>query len=423
MRKGVLAVGAVIVLGGGYLAAQAYSSQVFERELVQMLSDLEARGDLHVERHGVERGWFVSHGELHLSPTFGEEWRLEVPYTARHGLLTTRSEGEVGLAVGEADEQVFGDVLPSARPRWSAAYQTLSGEMEARLDMAAFATEMDGVGFDFQGGDALVSGQRGDLSLQARIDSWQVVEGDQAMSVGPMNLESRYRYSDGGRLLHQQDDLLMTSITVRQRYGPVIEMENIGYRGDVRLGEDELDFDIVLSLGDVQAEGQSVLAGEMAFGLSRLNADAARDLVETLNRELASTGSTLDDLDAAQRDELFAKMEPLLLALLSDSPRLEVSSLRLDSGMLDMKVNIDGELTFDGEGVEGLSLYDPAIVDGFEAFGFTELQRRLDGRFTWHGLPAMAAMSLGLPLSTRDLKVEIDAGEVTVNGEPLSSIW
>ena len=118
------------------------------------------------------------------------------------------------------------------------------------------------------------------------------------------------------------------------------------------------------------------------------------------------------------RDMLLAELEPQLLSLLEDSPRLDLSLLELDSPMLGLSAKVDGALFLDGRQPELLSLTeldDPAVQQRW--------RQRLDGDFVWHELPTVVALWLGLPLDTRTLQIDIGRGQVRVNGRPLPPLW
>ena len=76
------------------MAAQLLSSVLFERSLRQGAGRSGApvaNGALRARR--ANRGGLSSQGRLILSPLLGRPWRLELNYTARHGILSTDVEG------------------------------------------------------------------------------------------------------------------------------------------------------------------------------------------------------------------------------------------------------------------------------------------------------------------------------------------
>ncbi|APX92442.1 hypothetical protein BWR19_05525 [Halomonas sp. 1513] len=414
MRKGRLLVAAVMVLGAGYLAAQAYSSAIFERELSRTLDDLEARGDLHVQRDQLDRGWFVSRGEIQLTALL-DDWQLSLPYVAQHGLLTTRIEGDLQLQLEGGDDTLFGERLPASPPRWHGEYQTLSQTFEGRLDMAPFQVSDEQGELDFEGLALRLSGEQGDLSLTGSVAPWRLDVDGERLEVGPLQLDSHYRYGENDFL--QRDEMQLAYLRLAQANGPEIALQALGYRGEVRLGRDELALAGRLSLGEMMLAGEPALAGELALGVSRLNADAVRTLSRELREALAARDSQ-DPLTDREAEALAMRLEPYVLATLVDSPRLTLEPLQLASPMFGVEAHVEGELVFDGSDIERLSLADLEVVATDNPW-----LARLDGHFVWRDLPRFVALQLGLPLDTEDLEIRIDGGSLTLNGEPLPPLW
>ncbi|SDL02005.1 Uncharacterized conserved protein YdgA, DUF945 family [Franzmannia pantelleriensis] len=414
MRKGRLLVSVVLLLGAGYLAAQAYSSAIFERELSRTLEDLEARGDLQVQRDGLERGWFVSRGEIQLTALL-DDWQLSLPYVARHGLLTTRIEGDLQLQLDGGDDTLFGERLPASPPRWHGEYETLSQTFEGRLDMAPFQVSDEQGEFDFEGLALRLSGEHGDLTLTGSVAPWRLSVDGERLEVGPLQLDSRYRYGDDDFL--QRDELQLAYLRLTQANGPEVALQALGYRGEVRLGSDELTLAGRLSLGEMTLAEQPALSGELALGVSRLNADAVRTLSRELREALAARDSQAPLTDR-EAEALAMALEPQVLATLVDSPRLTLEPLRVESPMFGVEALVEGELVFDGEEIEALSLADLEVAAADNPW-----LARLDGHFVWRDLPRFVALQLGLPLDTQDLEIRIEAGELTLNGEPLPPLW
>lgn len=413
MHKGRLLIAVVVVLGGGYLAAQAYSSAIFDRELSRALDDLDTRGDLRIERDVVDRGWFVSHGEVALTSLI-DDWRLTLPYVAKHGLLTTRVEGELQLLF--EDEMLFGELLPATPPRWHGEYQSLSQTFDIRLDMAPFGLTADDAEFDFQGLELYLSGEHGDLQLTGSVAPWYIEQAGERLEVGPLQLDSHYRYTVAGEDLVQRDELSLVYLRLVPRLSPEITLQGLDYRGEVRLDSDELTLAGRLSLSEMSVAEQTVLAGELALGLSRLNADGVRALNDALRTLLVShdRNAPLEDADIEAWGNA---LEPHLLAMLADSPLLSLELLRVESPLLGFDALIKGQLTFDGDDLAGLTLAELALSDD------NPWLARLDGRFVWHDLPRLMALQLGLPLDTDELEILIKRGELSLNGEQPPPLW
>ncbi|MFY0991079.1 DUF945 family protein [Halomonas sp. C05BenzN] len=411
MRKERLIVPVVVGVAVIWAVAQFVAGVLFERELARALDDLEARGELVVERTDVEQGWLTSSGTIQLAPLLGDAWQLELGYQARHGLLSTRVEGKAVPYLGPYRERLFGDALPSTPPRWHASYHTLGGTMDGSIQLAPFLARQGERELDFAGGRIAFDGQYGDWRLQARLEGLELGDGHATLEAGPVMLESRYAYTAGAHHFTQHDLLRIERLDWRQ---PSLELEAHGlvYQSLMQLDDRELRIDGELTVTEVLTADQRLLTGQVKMELSRINADALRDVLAELRAEAARG-------DAAREGrELLARLEPRLIAMLQDSPRLDVTTVDLDSPMLRLAARGDGALFFDARRLDELSLL--ALED--------EEQRgrwlaRLDGDFTWYEVPTVVALWLGLPLDTRNLEIDVVRGEVRVNGRPMPPLW
>ncbi|WP_416137680.1 DUF945 family protein [Halomonas sp. HK25] len=410
MRKERLIVPVVVALAVVWAVAQYLASLLFERELVRALVDLEARGEMVMERSEVERGWLSSSGVVHISPVLGDGWRLELSYAARHGVFSTRIEGDAHPYAGTRQLRLFGDWLPSSPPRWHARYQTLGRTLEGSIQLAPFLISQGPRELDFRGGQLSFGGQQGDWRLRARLQPWRLTDGVATLDSGPVSLESRYAYTAGAHHFTQLD-LLRIDQLAWQQPGLELEAHELLYRSRMQLDDSELRVDSELTLGEVLAAEQVLLSGRVAMEVSRINADALREALAGLRREAAQAR------ELAPR-ELLARLEPELLATLIDSPRLDLTEVNLESPMLGLAVRGDGSLFFDPRRLDELS---PARLDD-EAERARWLAR-LDGDFTWREVPAVISLWLGLPLGTQDLEIDVIRGEVRVNGRPMPPLW
>jgi hypothetical protein len=411
MRKERLIVPLLAVLLLAWLAGQALSSLLFEREMARALDDLEARGELTVERDAVEQGWWSSTGRIRLAPLFGKAWQLELSYRARHGVLSTHLDGEAVLLHGPNDRRLFGDSLPSSPPRWEASYRTLTGTLQGGLQLAPFRITQQERELVLDGGQLHFSGEQGDWQLRAQLGAWHLSDGEARLDVGPATLNSHYAYTEGALAFTQEDRLHVESLSWQQ---PQLKLDtrDLVVANRMVLDDQELRLQLDLDLGEVHTAGQVLLTGRLEATLWRLNAEALRHSMAQL-RDLAARGN--HELD--WRDAL-VRLEPQLLQILQDSPRLDVLELALDSPMMGLSARIDGSLFFDGQRLDELSLVelkDPAMQARWRG--------RLDGDFTWYDLPTVAALWLGLPLDTRTLEIDVGRGQVRVNSRPLPPLW
>ncbi|HSP59202.1 MAG TPA: DUF945 family protein [Halomonas sp.] len=411
VRKERLIVPALIVVAMAWAVAQYLAGLLFERELARALNDLEARGELVVERSNVEHGWLTSRGTIHVAPVLGDAWHLALSYEADHGILSTRVEGLAMPLWGPRQTHVFGDALPSNPPSWHAQYHTLSGTLEGAIQLAPFRIRQGERELDFQGGDLAFNGEYGDWRGRARISPLRLTDDSASLDLGPVLLESRYAYTEGAHYFTQHDLLRVEALHWHQP-DLGITARDLVYQSQMSLDDRELRIDSELAISEVLAAEQVLLTGRVALSLSRVNADALRQALAVLRDEAAQG-------DAAREGrELLETLEPYLIDMLKDSPRLDATAVELDSPMLGISALGDGALFFDARDLDALSLLRLSDED--------EQQRwmsRVDGDFDWPEVPAVVALWLGLPLDTRDLEIDVIGGRVRVNGRPLPPLW
>ncbi|WP_235041806.1 DUF945 family protein [Vreelandella profundi] len=416
MRKERLIVPTLAVIAVVWVAAQLLSSILFERSLHQALEDLEARGEWRVSRTESRQGWLSSHGRLILSPLLGRPWRLELNYNARHGILSTDVEGSLLPRLDTVLQQAVGEVTAPSVPRWQGRYHTLSGHSELRLALAPFVIQQNGRELSVRGARLRLEGVFGDWRLRAMLDQLTLTDGMSQLAVGPTVLESRYTYTDGAYHFSQRDHL---NIETLQLSYPAFDMQlsPLDLHSHMVLDEGELRIKGELEVGDVlvpsEAPDTPLMNGRVEMELSRLNADAVRNGIRRLRQEAAWGDSSLP-----MAEGLLARLEPDLRSMLSDSPRLDVMTVAVDSPLLGIRLDADGALFFDARKLDELSVVD--LDKDKEQAKWLE---RIDGDFTWHEAPTVAALWLGLPLGTRELQFDVIRGVWRVNGRPMPELW
>ncbi|MGO2240964.1 MAG: DUF945 family protein [Halomonas sp.] len=416
MRKERLIVPTLAVIAVAWVAAQLLSSILFERSLHQALEDLEARGEWRVSRTESRQGWLSSHGRLILSPLLGRPWRLELNYNARHGILSTDVEGSLLPRLDTVLQQAVGEVTAPSVPRWQGRYHTLSGHSELRLALAPFVIQQNGRELSVRGARLRLEGVFGDWRLRVMLDQLTLTDGMSQLAVGPTVLESRYTYTDGAYHFSQRDHLNIE--TLQLSYPAfVMQLSPLDLRSHMILDEGELRIKGELEVGDVlvpsEAPDTPLMNGRIEMELSRLNADAVRHGIRRLRQEAAWGDSSLP-----MAEGLLARLEPDLRNMLSDSPRLDVMTVAIDSPLLGIRLDADGALFFDARKLDELSVVD--LDKDKEQAKWLE---RIDGDFTWYEAPTVAALWLGLPLGTRELQFDVIRGVWRVNGRPMPEFW
>jgi hypothetical protein len=416
MRKERLIVPTLAIIAVIWVAAQLLSSVLFERSLRQALEDLEARGEWRVTRTESRQGWLSSQGRLILSPLLGRPWRLELTYRARHGILSTDIEGTVLPRLDTVLQQAVGEVTAPSVPRWQGRYHSLSGRSELRLALAPFVIQQNGRELAVRGARLRLEGVFGDWRLRALLDQLTLTDGMAQLALGPTVLESRYTYIDDAYHFAQRDHLHIETLTLSYPSYD-IQLSPLDLNSHMVLDEVELRIKGDLEVGDVivpsEAPDTPLLNGRIEMELSRLNADAVRHAIRLLRQEAA-----WGDASLPMAEGLMARLEPDLRKILSDSPRLDVMSVAIDSPLLGIRLDADGALFFDARQLDELS-----VVNLDEEKEQAKWLERIDGDFTWREAPTVAALWLGLPLGTRELQFDVVRGVWRVNGRPMPELW
>lgn len=416
MRKERLIVPTLAIIAVVWMAAQLLSSVLFERSLRQALEDLEARGEWRVHRTESSQGWLSSQGRLILSPLLGRPWRLELTYNARHGILSTDVEGTVLPRLDTILQRAVGEVTAPSVPRWQGRYHTLSGRSELRLALAPFVIQQNGRELAVRGGRMRLEGVFGDWRLRALLNQLTLSDGMAQLSLGPTVLESRYTYIDDAYHFAQRDHLHIETLQLSY---PSYDMQlsPLDLHSFMVLDENELRLKGELTVGDVMVPSEApdtpLLNGRIEMELSRLNADAVRHVISRLRQEAAWGDASLPVAEG-----LLARLEPDLRKILSDSPRLDVMTVDIESPLLGIRLDADGALFFDARRLDELS-----VVSLGQAKERAKWFERIDGDFTWHEAPTVAALWLGLPLGTRELQFDVVRGIWRVNGRPMPELW
>lgn len=415
MRKERLIVPILAAIAVVWVVAQLLSSVLFERSLRQALEDLEARGEWRVSRTESRQGWLTSQGRLLLSPLLGRPWRLELTYHARHGVLSTDVEGTLLPRLDSVLQKAVGEVSAPSIPRWQGRYHTLSGHSELRLALAPFVIQQSGRELEVRGARLRLEGVYGDWRLRALVDQLTLTDGLAQLTLGPTVLESRYTYIDEAYHFAQRDHLHIEHLALHYPAYD-IQLSPLDANSHMELDERELRITGELVVGEVKVPSEApdtpLLSGRIEAQLSRLNADAVRQTIRRLRQEAA-----WGDVNRPMAEGLLTRLEPDLLQILSDSPRLDVTAIALESPLLGLNVDAEGALFFDARKLDELSVTELAKLN--ERGRWLD---RIDGDFTWYDAPTVAALWLGLPLGTQELQFDVIRGEWRVNGRPMPQL-
>jgi len=396
--------GLLLLLGIGWCASQAWSSHVGEQALARLTARLDARQGWQAERHEVEQGWWHSSGVLRLAipAPGGSPLRISLPYRVRHGVLSSHLNGEVDVThAGKAL------LAADAAPTWQATYRTLSGAMQGRLEWSAFTSR--GVlpkltSLEVGAGELALRGHAGDVRYHLRSAPWRVSLDEASLELGALDVEGRHRGTQ--RTFHHSMDFSLASLTWQG--GAPFSLHSLDYAADMRLGDDTFRYHGEGGVEEIAVAGQSVATGRVSLGLERIDADALRALVKRMHENSVSGAKAAD---VASR---WARLTPLIVDVLRDSPRLTLETLKVTSQAFGVDSRAFGELTLDGDDSASLAA-TPVTSPAF----WRHFKQRLQGRVTLVDAPALLALYLGLAPETTRLVFRVDAGQWRVNEQAL----
>ncbi|WP_303854609.1 DUF945 family protein [Salinicola salarius] len=431
MRKWMIAGAVMIVLvGAGYLGAQAYSSQRFDDEIAKLVSRLDAGPDWRVTRDDVDSGWFHSSGRIKARymavAQNADPVVVEVPYQAGHGLLETTLNGEAQVR-GSGGETLFGDVLASPGPMtWTGRFLTREQKLEAHFTLPGFSQTVsvptqDAAGeitaardmqLDFAGLSLDLEQVDGKVTVQGDAPRLRMADDQTDILIEGTTLSGTFEGND--QAFHQAMSLTVPTTTVTPADSPSVVSRDVRYAVEANLGAEQLVMQLQANVGDTRVQDQSIFDGGVALTLDHVDGDAYRSLVAALDEHLADIQTAIDSEDDARIRAALQPLQPSIQALLAGSPHLSLDSLTANSPVLGMKMRGSGELGVDGAGIEGWNL-DTMSADALQR----EIVRRLEGRLSLEGAPALLMMFLGLPLTSDPLQLELVDGVLDINGQQI----
>ncbi|MDF3918769.1 DUF945 family protein [Salinicola salarius] len=431
MRKGLIAGAVVIVLaGGGYLGAQAYSSQRFDSEIEKLVTRLDASPDWQVMRDDVDSGWFHSSGRIEARYVAvarnADPVVVEVPYQAGHGLLETTLNGEAQVR-GSGGETLFGDVLASKGPMtWTGRFLTREQKLEAHFTLPGFSqtvsvptqdpageiTTARDMQLDFDGMTLDLEQADGKVTVQGDAPRLRMADDQTDILIEGTTLSGTFEGDD--LAFRQAMSLNIPTTTVTPEGNPSVVTRDLRYAVEANLDAERLVMQLQANVGETQVQDQSIFDGGFALTLDHVDGDAYRALVAALDEHLADIQTAIDSEDDARIRAALQPLQPSIQALLAGSPHLSLDSLTANSPVLGMNMRGSGELGVDGAGIEGWNL-DTMAADTLQR----EVVRRLEGRLTLEGAPALLMMFLGLPLTSDPLQLELTDGVLDINGQQI----
>ena len=442
---------ALVVLGGGlWLGALAWSRHEVQSRMAEQVADINALTGVRAINTIESDGFFSSRGSLRVIMTDSDadaeapagviDWRVT------YGVLSTRlsGHGDIRLRDGKA---LLADELSEGHEL----------DVEARIqhlsrDMVLNARFPDAMHYQGHGMSLNLSGARigmvdDDQGLQLQGD-WSELAHESAerqVHMGETHWSVRFP-SENAESINEDDssdrpgrvDRLDISDARLQRQGGLpLTLSNLHLEGSTHHDRQELSYLLRAQLGNATFSEQQLGSASLDAAVRRINEPAARALLKTMARDIrkrwqgarqpapgagmkegrGADPRLMDDLtevdDVHDIASLMAPWQEDFFAILSNSPRLLVNQLQLESPMLDQQMHLNGELTLDGTDITTTRIEQLQTSWGRAAF-----KRRLDGHFTLHNAPPLLALVAGQAPDQDTLELAIRKGVFLINGEP-----
>lgn len=420
MKKGLIGAGAVllVVVVIGYLAGIAYSRHLFMERLDETLVKISVESGVAVSKQQVSSGFFSTSMRLvaHLDrfDIGGERSELVVPFTARHGIFSTRLDGQLDLehVAGDAREALFADLLSPGR---SAEFTASVSHLSERLKSELRLPQIDRAGDDrlpamtLHAGVLRLDGVEGDFDLSGEWQSASFITPDAQLQFGPLRFVSRYAGEEGN--FHQGDELTLDRAQIQGARSLPVTLERINYHGQTSFAADNLRYTLALSVGDASVYQQRLGSARLSATLDNLDGAASQRLLKGLEQGLSSRRSAAEPLT-----DWTALVEPHwsdLLTVLAGSPQLTVDELELETSMLEKPIHVEGALNFDGRDIAGL---EPDALRAED--GWRPLLSRLYGDFDLDNAPPLVSLIAGVAPDQSSLNITLDNGTLSINEQP-----
>ncbi|WP_456267934.1 YdgA family protein [Kushneria sp. AK178] len=432
MALGVLA----LVL---WLGALAWSRHEVRSRMAERVADIGALSGVRAINAIENDGFFSSRGTLRVimadsdapAPAAVIDWRVN------YGVLSTRFSGQGDLETREgrallADELSDGDQVSfDARIRHLQHGLTLNARLPAHVhyqkqDSSFFLSDA-GLRVTDDDRGLHLEGQWSALARQSPLRHVRLGETHWSMRF-PARDDASVSDSDSpGRL----DTVDISAARLQRQGGLPLTLSDLHVEGSTHHDQQELSYLLTARLGNTAFSEQQLGSASLDAAIRRINEPAARALLQTIARDIKRRWKTArerpapgqgapqsvddGDSDTSVHDPaaLMASWQQDLFAVLSDSPRLVIHQLRLDSPMLDQQMHLEGELTLDGTDIASSRIERLKTSWGRAAF-----KRRLDGQFTLHNAPPLLALVAGQAPEQGTLELAIRKGVFLINDEP-----
>lgn len=434
----------VVLVAALWLGAMAWSRHEVQSRMADRVADIDALAGIRAINTIDDDGFFSSRGTLRISTSDGNaqapaaviDWRVA------YGVLKTRLSGQADIETRDGRALLADELSDSERINFNARI----GHLKQDLTLTAVFPDS----LHYQAGDMTLrlSGARLSVTDNAqglRLEGqWSGLEQEsdlRRMHLGDTHWSMLFPVHDDddkaptaaddrpGRL----DSLDIDSVRLQRQDGLPLALSDLHVEGSTHHADQELSYVLKAQLGNAALSEQQLGSATLDADIRRIDEQAARTLLQTIARDIeqrwkagpspaaatdgnsgsAAGGAVTETDNVHDIASLMAPWQGAFFAVLSDSPRLVVNSLQLDSPMLEQQMHLEGELTLDGTDIGATRLERLKTSWGRAAF-----KRRLDGQFTLHNTPPLLALVAGQAPDQGTLELAIRKGVFLINDEP-----
>ncbi|MFC0336317.1 protein of unknown function [Kushneria avicenniae] len=444
-KKVAISLMALVVLAAAlWLGAMAWSRHEVQSRMADRVADIDALAGIRAINTIDDDGFFSSRGTLRISASDGDaqapaaviDWRIA------YGVLKTRLSGQGDIETRNGRALLADALSGSEKINFNARIGHL------KQDLRLTAAFPDSLHYQARDMALRLSGARINVTDNAqglRLEGqWSGLEQEsdlRRMHLGDTHWSMLFPpHEDDNRAQAAADDrfgrldtLDIDSVRLQRQDGLPLALSDLHVEGSTHHADQELSYVLKARLGNAAFSEQQLGSATLDAELRRINEQAARTLLQTIAGDIeqrwksgsspagvlnSTSGSVAEGkgIEAGDVHDIALLMAPwqeAFFAVLSDSPRLVVNSLKLDSPMLEQQMHLEGELTLDGTDIGATRMARLQTSWGRAAF-----KRRLDGQFTLHNTPPLLALVAGQAPDQGTLELAIRKGVFLINDEP-----
>ncbi|WP_106478720.1 DUF945 family protein [Phytohalomonas tamaricis] len=412
----VMFVVVMVILGAGYLGGVAYSRHVFAEQMARTVAQLNASSDLTVEQRGISRGFFHTEGTLLIGlnnvAIDQRPVQIELPFRARHGILSTDFDGSIDIQTDPQGKYLFNDYLsPGKSIDLDAKIANLEGTGDLTLTLPAIDLDNPDHTVTLHGGLLHFSGQPGDMTLNGTLEAFAYQNTDDKIMLGPLSFSTHYSSQEHD--FGQRDELNLASLSIHRRNALPIALTDIHYTGQTSLESKELRYLMHLMIGGASVSQQRLGSATMSASLDRINGEAASRFFNGLQDRFAAQAPQATPDSQEDWLDMIAPLEESFFAMFKQSPRLTIDQLQLESPMLEQTMQLEGSMVLDGTHIDQMHIDDLREKQGQQSF-----YNRLHGDFTLSNTPPLLALIAGVAPDQSTLNITFDDSTLSINQQP-----